>query len=247
MELVHALAADEIEDRLAEVNRTFTDAAFVTGWPEFWQPRFPAARMVADDTVLDLPPASCDLVVHALALHWADDPVGQLIQCRRALRPDGLLIAVLPGGETLAGLRAALSEAEIAVTGGLSPHVLPMGELRDLGGLLGRAGLALTVADTLPLRLSYRDLPHLARDLRAMGEGNAMAHRNRKPMRREVLSRAADSYAATNGDPNDPSRVLARIDLVFLTGWAPAPGQQQPLRPGSAQMPLARALNVRPA
>ncbi|AXC50986.1 methyltransferase domain-containing protein [Paracoccus suum] len=247
VDLVHAIAMDEIEDRLAEVNRTFTDIAIVTGWPELWQARFPTARIVADEAVLDLAPASWDLVIHALALHWADDPVGQLIQCRTALRPDGLLLAVLPGGETLAGLREALSAAEIARTGGLSPHVLPMGDVRELGGLLGRVGLALTVADVMPLTLSYQSLIHLGRELRAMGEGNALLHRRRQPLRRDVLSEASARYQTAHRDPNDASRVLARIDLLFLTGWAPAPGQQQPLRPGSAKMPLAAALNVRPA
>ena len=240
--LIHDLAADEIQSRLAEVNRRFTAAAIVTGWPEPWQARFPEARTVADTPVLDLPQGALDLVIHALALHWADDPVGQLIQCARALRPDGLLIAVLPGGETLAGLRAALSEAEIAVTGGLSPHVLPMGEIRDLGALMQRAGLALPVADVLPLDLSYRDLGHLGRELRAMGEGNALTDRRRQPMRRETFARAAAAYAATHGDPDNPGRVLARIELIFLTGWAPSPDQPKALRPGSARMPLAEAL-----
>lgn len=242
VDVIHAIAAAEVQDRLAEVNRRFTDAAVVTGWPELWAPRFPAARMVADEAVLDLAPASLDLVIHALALHWADDPVGQLIQCARALRPDGLLIAVLPGNDSLAGLAEALGGAEIAVTGGLSPHVAPMGELRDLGHLLQRAGLALPVADALPLTLSYPGLIELCRELRAMGEGNALNDRRRQPMRREVLARAAAAYAEANPDPADPDRVLARIELVFLTGWAPSPDQQKPLRPGSAKMSLAEAL-----
>lgn len=242
MSLLQEIAADEIKDRLEEINRSFTEIAVVSGQPEFWASRFPSARQVDDTEVLDLPQGSLDLVIHALALHWADDPVGQLVQCARALRPDGLFLGVLPGGETLSGLRVALSQAEIELTGGLSPHVLPMGEIRDLGGLISRAGLALPVADSVPLTLSYRDLVHLGRDLRAMGEGNAMADRRRRPMRPGVLARASEIYAETNPDPAIPGRILAQIDLVFLTGWAPHPEQQKPMRPGSARMPLAEAL-----
>ena len=145
---VHDLAADEIEERLAEVNRRFTEIAVVTGHPAVWRARFPQARIVPDDDLLDLTPGAHDLVIHALGLHWANDPVGQLVQARRALRPDGLLLCVSFGGQTLAELRAALAETEAALVGGLSPRVLPMGEIRDLGALLQRAGLALPVADS---------------------------------------------------------------------------------------------------
>lgn len=242
-DVLHQIAADEIHDRLQEVNRTFTQPAIVTGFPDLWANRFPQARLVADDPVLDLQPGAHDLVIHAMALHWADDPVGQLAQCRRALRQDGLLLAVCFGGRTLHEARAALARAEADVTGGLSPRFLPMGEIRDLGALLPRAGLALPVADLLTQRASYRDLFHLARDLRAMGEGNAMAARLRRPTRREVFSRAAACYAASSPDPDDSSRIVASFDLVFLTGWAPAPSQPKPLRPGSAQTRLSDALD----
>jgi hypothetical protein len=181
-------------------------------------------------------------VVHGLALHWANDPVGQLVQARRALRPDGLMIAALFGGETLAGLRAALAEAEIATIGGLSPRVAPMGEVRDLGGLLQRAGFALPVADSQPFDVSYPSVVELMRDLRAMGETNVMRDRLRRPTRREMLARAAALYAERFGDGGD--RVLARFEVIFLTGWAPAPGQPQPLRPGSAKARFADALRV---
>ncbi|KIX18141.1 MULTISPECIES: SAM-dependent methyltransferase [Paracoccus] len=242
VDLFHQIAADEIHDRLAEVNRTFTAPALVTGFPDIWGPRFPDARVVADDPVLDLEPGAHDLVIHALSLHWADDPVGQMVQCRRALREDGLFIGVLFGGQTLSEARAALAQAEAEITGGLSPRILPMGEIRDLGGLLARAGLALPVADLLPQRASYRDLFHLGRDLRAMGEGNAMAARLRRPTPRTVLARAADLLAAHSPDRDDPSRVAVTFDLVFLTGWAPSDSQPKPLRPGSATTSLADAL-----
>ena len=140
-------AADEIEERLNEVNRTFTAPAVITPFPEIWTDRLPAARVLPDRDVLALDPEAHDLVIHALCLHWSNDPVGQIVQCRRALRPDGLFLAVLFGGRTLSELRACLATAETVVRGGLSPRVLPMGEIRDLGALLQRGGLALPVAD----------------------------------------------------------------------------------------------------
>jgi hypothetical protein len=242
VDVLHQLAADEIEDRLAEVNRRFTDIAIVTGFPDFWQARFPAARVVADDAVLDLQPQSHDLIVHAMSLHWAEDPIGQIVQSRHALREDGLFIAAFFGGQTLSELRAALAQAEAEVAGGLSPRVLPMGEIRDLGGLLHRAGLALPVADQISQRASYRDLLHLCHDLRAMGEGNAMAARLRHPSRRDLFARAAGLLASHHPDCDDPSRISVTFDLVFLTGWSPSESQQKPLRPGSAQKSLAEAL-----
>jgi len=141
---LHEDAAAEIEERLNEVNRTFTSAAVVTGFAEPWREILPQAKIVPDDETLALEPGAHDLVIHALGLHWSNDPVGQIVQCHRALRPDGLFLAVMFGGQTLVELRAALAEAEIAVAGGLSPRVLPMAEIRDLGALLQRAGFALS-------------------------------------------------------------------------------------------------------
>ena len=244
-DFLHRIARHEIEDRLAEVNRTFTDPAIITGWPEFWAGLRPDARILPDTDALPLQPGAHDLIIHAMSLHWADDPVGQIVQSARALRPDGLFLAALPGGETLAPLRAALVQAEAEISGGAAPRVLPMAEIRDLGGLLSRAGLALPVADLLGSTASYRDAFHLMRDLRAMGEANALADRLRRPTRRAILARAAEIYAAQNPDPENPGRVLARFELIFLTGWAPAENQQKPLRPGSARMSLAAALNAR--
>ncbi|WP_295043988.1 SAM-dependent methyltransferase [uncultured Paracoccus sp.] len=242
-DVLHRLAADEIQDRLSEINRRFTAPAVVTGFPGLWAEFFPGARIVPDDAVLDLQPGAHDLVIHAMALHWADDPVGQIVQCARALREDGLFISACFGGQTLHELRGALAQAESDLTGGLSPRILPMGEIRDMGQLLSRAGLALPVADVVTQRASYRDLIHLARDLRAMGEGNAMAARLRRPTGRTVLARAAEILADRNPDRDDPSRVAVTFDLVFLTGWAPSESQQKPLRPGSAKTRLEDALN----
>lgn len=239
---LHDAAADELQERLAMVNRAFTAPAVVAGLPGPWQAVLPGARLVADSDLLDLEPEAHDLVVHGLGLHWAEDPVGQLIQARRALRPDGLFLGFTFGGQTLADLRAALAEAEVEVTGGLSPRVLPMGEVRDLGGLLQRAGFALPVADVASLRVSYASALHLMHDLRAMGEANALAGRRRSFTPRSVLIRAneilAHHFAAADG------RITARFDIVCLTGWAPAAGQPQPLRPGSAAGRLADALGA---
>jgi SAM-dependent methyltransferase len=232
---LHEAVADDIEERLGLVNRTFTAPAVVTPFPAVWAPRLPGARMVAEGAVLGLSPGAHDLVIHALCLHWADDPVGQIVQCARALTPDGLFLAAFFGGRTLADLRSALAEAEVAVTGGLSPRVVPMADIRDAGNLLQRAGLALPVADTVPFRVRYADPFALMRDLRAMGEGNALAGRLRRPTRRGVLFDAAARLMGENG-------VEALFEVIVLTGWAPHASQQKPLRPGSAVARLADAL-----
>lgn len=244
---IHDAAIVEVQERLAEVNRSFTSPAVVTGWPGIWGPPFPGARLAEDADILDLAPAAHDLVIHGLALHWAADPVGQIIQCARALRPDGLFLAVLFGGQTLAALRGCLAEAEAAATGGLSPRVLPMAELREAGGLLQRAGLAMPVADVSTLTVSYPGPRALLHDLRAMGEANALSGRLRHFTRPAVLDEAERRYAAACGTAG--GRVAARFDLLFLTGWAPAPSQPRPLRPGSAAARLADALGTveRPA
>ena len=239
---LHDEAILELQERLKDVNRTFTRPAIVTGLPGIWQDVVPGARIVPDTDILDLEPGAHDLVIHAMALHWADDPVGQLIQCRRALCPDGLFLGAALGGETLVELRAVLAEAETQVSGGLSPRVAPMPEVRDMGALLQRAGLALPVADRLPLRTRYRDLPALLRDLRAMGETNALAARHRKTPPRELFSRADRIYKDAFPDADG---IRATFEMIFLTGWAPSDDQPKPLRPGSAQARLADALGVK--
>ena len=231
------LVGTEVQERLTEVNRSFTAPMVVTGFPALW----PDFACVADDEVLALAPLAHDLVIHALCLHWANDPVGQLVQCRRALQPDGWLMALLFGGQTLHELRACLAQAEAEVTGGLSPRVLPMGEIRDLGGLLQRAGFGLPVADSFTTMVRYRDAFHLMRDLRAMGEGNALMGRLRHPTRATVFTRAAELYQAMAGADG---LIAATFEIVVLTGWAPHDSQQKPLRPGSAVNRLAEALQA---
>lgn len=239
---LHEDISDEIKERLTEVNRTFTAPAVVTPFPEIWREALPGAHIVPDDDTLALEPGAHDLVIHALALHWANDPVGQMIQSRRALQPDGLFIGALFGGQSLHELRAALAQAESDLHGTLSPRVLPMGEIRDLGALLQRAGLALPVADSFRRQILYRDLRHLVSDLRAMGESNALAARRRAPMPRALLARAEAVYRDSFADAQ--GRLPATVETLFLTGWAPAANQQQPLRPGSAAIRLAEALGT---
>lgn len=243
---LHEMARNEVEDRLTLVNRTFTAPAVVTPFAEVWEDGLAAplsgAKLVPDDDMLDLEPGAHDLVIHSMGLHWANDPVGQLIQCRRALKKDGLLLTVLLGGQTLQELRVALAGAESEVLGGLSPRIAPMGEVRDLGALLQRAGFALPVADVVPLTAEYRDLMHLMHELRAMGEANALESRLRRPVPRRLFTRAEEIYRAhfetTEG------RLPASFELICLTGWSPSESQQKPLRPGSAKMRLADALKV---
>lgn len=244
-DFLHEAVAAEIAERLREVNRPFLAPALIGPRPETWRAALgdlAEPRCVPDAEVLDLEPGAHDLVLHALALHWANDPVGQLVQARRALAPDGLMIATLFGGQTLQELRIALAEAEIAEWGGISPRVAPMGDIRDLGALLQRAGFALPVADSLRFDVHYADVLALMRDLRAMGETSVLRKRLRRPVPRRLLARAGAIYAERFGGPD--GRVPATFEVVVLTGWAPSESQPKPLRPGSARARLAEALGV---
>lgn len=248
---LHEEALTEVMDRLSLVNRQFTDPAIVTGHPDLWGDTLAQsqaqkqvqARVISDTDTLDLQPQSHDLIVHAMCLHWANDPVGQMIQCRRALKPDGMFIAVSLGGETLNELRACLGQAETTIRGGLSPRVLPMADLRDLGALLQRAGFALPVADSISLSVEYDGLRALSHDLRKMGEANALASRDRRPTPRALFDTADELYTEHFSGTQKP--IKASFELITLTGWAPAKSQQKPLRPGSAQARLADALGTK--
>lgn len=242
VDFLTAIAIDEVQERLVAVNRSFTKVAIIGGWMPGWAEAFPDATHVADTETLDLEVQSYDLVVHALCLHWAEDPVGQLVQARRALVPDGLLLVVAFGGRSLVELRAVLAEAEIALTGGLSPRVLPMAEIRDMGGSLQRAGLALPVADSLPLTVTYDTAFALMAELRGMGEGNALAARHKAPPPRALFVEAARRYAEAH--TGSDGRISASFEMLFLTGWAPDESQPKPLRPGSAKMRLSQALGT---
>ncbi len=223
------------------VNRSFTSPAIVTPFPQVWAAEFPDAQIVPDDDTLNLTPGTHDMVIHAMCLHWANDPVGQIIQCRRALKEDGFLLILMLGGQTLQELRTVLGQAESDVTGGLSPRIVPMGEIRDLGALLQRAGLALPVADSVTLTAEYRDLVHLIHDLRAMGETNALQNRLRRPTGRAVFDRADALYREHFGKNG---KLPCTFEIVCLTGWSPSESQPKALRPGSAKTRLAEALGT---
>jgi NADH dehydrogenase [ubiquinone] 1 alpha subcomplex assembly factor 5 len=185
----------------------------------------PAPRVCADPELLPFGDASFDLVASSLALHWCADLPGALIQIRRALKPDGLLLAALLGGSTLVELRTALFEAELAEEGGVSPRVSPTVELGDAAGLLQRAGFAMPVADSETITVTYPDILALTRDLRGMGETNALADR-RPYLRRATLDRAAAIYIERFANPD--GRIRATFEVLYLTGWAPHPDHTKP-------------------
>jgi len=199
--------------------------------------------VVADEEALPFGEATLDLVVSALALHLVNDLPGALVQIRRALKPDGLFVAALFGGETLTELRQAFAAAESEVEGGASPRVAPFADLRDLGGLLQRAGFALPVTDLDRVCVRYDTAFDLMRDLRRMAATNALHARRRAPLKRATLNRMAEIYAARFADAD--GRLRATFEIVWLSGWAPHPSQQQPLKPGTAQTRLADVLGTR--
>ena len=239
---LHEEAAAEIEERLAEVNKSFSSPALVGHASSPILSLFNGILAVSDAEELNLLAGNHDLVIHSFGLHWSDDPVGQLVQSRLALKPDGLFLGVMFGGTTLHELRACLAEAETRLTGGLSPRVLPMADLRDLGGLLQRAGFALPVADSRKLKVRYSDLQTLIRDLRGMGETNALSGRLKRPASKAFFTETEAIYRRNFSD--NEGYITATFEIVFLTGWAPSDTQPQPLQPGSAKTRLADALGV---
>ncbi|MGQ3673085.1 class I SAM-dependent methyltransferase [Xanthobacter sp. TB0136] len=252
--------AEDMVDRLSAVKRQFALAADI-GTPTDAMARLLAAcpqieklvslrplraggqvDVIADEEYLPLAPASLDLAVSALALHGVNDLPGVLAQIRRVLRPDGLFVAAFVGGSSLTELRQSLAIAETEITGGLSPRIAPFVDVRDLGGLLQRAGFALPVTDVDHITVRYGSPFTLLSDLRRMGATNVLVERRHVPLRRSVLLRAAEIYAEQFSDPD--GRVRATFDIVWLSGWAPHESQQKPLRPGSARMRLADALGA---
>ncbi|MCB2102610.1 MAG: methyltransferase domain-containing protein [Rhodobacterales bacterium] len=205
----------------------------------------PGMALAMDEETLALADASLDLVVSNLALHWVNDLPGCLIQARRALKPDGLFLAAMLGGETLRELRWALTEAEQRVSGGVSPRVSPFADVRDAGALLQRAGFALPVVDLDEITVSYGDPLRLMADLRAMGESNAVLARRRQPAPRRLLAEAAGLYRERFGDAD--GRVPATFQVLFLTAWSPHETQQRPAARGSGQVSLTDALNAPPS
>ena len=203
----------------------------------------PALSVAADEEALPFADGALDLVVSALSLQFVNDLPGTLIQIRRALKADGLLLAALIGGDSLTELREAFAEAESEVEGGVSPRVAPFADVRELGALLQRAGFALPVVDSDRLTVRYPTALALMRDLRRMGATNLLNERRRTPLKRATLARVADIYASRFADAD--GRLRASFEIVWLTGWAPHESQQKPLKPGSAEQRLADALGAK--
>jgi SAM-dependent methyltransferase len=238
--------AEDMSDRLLAVTRNFADVA------EIWTPgevlrkppvdRFQSITRVDIDRLetLRLPPESLDLAVSALAFQFVNDLPGVLAQIRRVLKPDGLLLAAMLGGDTLTELRQSFAAAEAECEGGVSPRVAPFADLRDIGSLLQRAGLALPVTDVDRVVVRYDSAFALMADLRRMGATNILIERRRTPTRRATMMRMAEIYVDRFADPD--GRIRATFDVIWLSGWAPHESQPKPLKPGSAKMSLEAAV-----
>jgi SAM-dependent methyltransferase len=257
------IAAREMADRLSVVERRFEEAVELHGATGSAAHEAMATGKIghltrieidqafagpgetvveAEPEKLPLTPASVNLVLSPLNLHLTNDTPGVFIQVRRALAPDGLFLAAIPGSGTLQELREVLLATEAEMTGGASPRVIPFPDVRDVGGLLQRAGFALPVIDAESYTVRYASLFPLMKDLRAMGMANPLVHRSRKPLTRAFFLRAAEIYAERYCDPD--GRIRATFSIIYASGWAPHDSQQKPLKPGSAKARLADALHV---
>jgi len=242
--------AEDMEERLAAVKRDFADVA------DIWTPgdalrkplgdRFKSLTHVAllDSEVLPLHPEQLDLAISALAFQFVNDLPGVLAQIRRGLKPDGLLLAAMIGGDTLNELRHCFAAAEAELEGGVSPRVAPFADLRDIGSLLQRAGLALPVTDVDRVVVRYDSAFALMADLRRMAATNILIERRRTPTRRATLLRMAEIYRDRFADAD--GRIRATFDVIWLSGWAPHDSQPKPLRPGSATASLEEAVKKAP-
>lgn len=253
-----ARAADDLKERLSAVERHFdiaVDLASHTSFAaqalkqsgkaetiirieqdaKFLDKAF--ASIVADEEILPLKSASIDLIVSLLSLHMTNDTPGTLLQLRRALKPDGLFLGAMAGENTLTELRECLIAAESEISGGVSPRVAPFADVRDVGGLLQRAGFTLPVTDIETYTVRYDNAFALMRDLRAMGAQNALFGRSRKPVTRRFFMRVAEIYAERFSDPD--GRIRATFSFIWMSGWAAHESQQKPLKPGSAKASLA--------
>ncbi|MSP66887.1 MAG: methyltransferase domain-containing protein [Alphaproteobacteria bacterium] len=257
-------AAERLGERLGEVRRPFSRALLLGAAPADFLAALhaqgvaeivvaePAAgrlkdlagmRLVVDEERLPFAPHCFDLVLSLMTLHWVNDLPGALVQINRMLRPDGLFLAVFPGGRTLSELRAALLEGEVRARGGSSPRVSPFVEVRDGGDLLHRAGFTLPVADADLIRITYADALALMRELRGMGESNALHDRPKGFTRRATLLAAATAYQARHADAE--GRIAATVELIFLTGWRADPSQPKARPRGSGQVDLGQVLGSR--
>lgn len=247
-----ARAREDLFERLATLTRDFPRAALIeTPFSEDLRDALLRSNKAESADILRISGATetiegarppYDLAISLLSMQWLNDLPGVLAQAKRLLKPDGLLLAALIGGDTLTELREALAAAESEVEGGISPRVSPFVEVRVLGGLLQRAGLALPVTDTDRVAVRYDNALALMHDLRRMGATNALRERSRRPLKRATLFRAADIYRERHADAD--GRLRATFEIVWLSGWAPHESQQQPLKPGSAKARLADALRA---
>lgn len=244
---LHAEAAEGLREKLLDINRDFEDVLAIGPFlgPDVF--RTPPKRIVRagealdfDEEALPFAERSFDLVISNLSFHWINDLPGALLQMQKTLKPDGLLLAVMFGAETLSELRMSLLEAEAEVRGGASPRVSPFADVRDAGNLLQRAGFAMPVADTETLTVSYEHPLNLMKDLKRMGEGNALIERRKAFTGRKTMMRACDIYMDTFADQE--GRARATFQLLYLTGFAPGPNQPKPLKPGSGTVSLKDAL-----
>lgn len=252
--------ADDLAERLAAVERRFGNAAVLfCQTPAAMEAVAETAKaehvvrvecdagfctdsetLLAPFETVPFEPQSLDLAVSLMSMQTMNDLPGMLVQIRRALRPDGLFLGAMAGAGTLSELRESLLAAETELHGGISPHVAPFVDVRDAGALLQRAGFALPVADVETMTVRYDHMFALMADLRAMGETNVLVDRSRRPATRALFARAAEIYAERFSDPD--GRIRASFPIVWLSGWAPDASQQKPLKPGSAKMSLAKAL-----
>lgn len=257
---LHRQAAADLADRLEAIPRNFERTLALGGgglfsaelaqrpglrarMPHVLEVDIGGGAVEIDPENLPFGDSVFNLVVSPLTLHWVNDLPGALIQIRRALKPDGLMLASLFGGETLNELRISLIEAESELTGGAGPRVSPFADLQDIAGLLQRAGFALPAADRDITTVRYREPMRLLADLRAMGETSALTERNPRALSRRILARTFEIYRERFSDPE--GRVRATFEILTATGWAPHESQQQPLKPGSAKARLADALKTK--
>lgn len=255
---LHDHVATLLEQRLGDIRRDFTSALILGAAgravnSDKIQSRItadPSAKMLhrlgtanalqIEHEILPVGTGMCDLVLSHMILHHINDLPGMLVQIRRALRPDGVFIAAMPGGESLHELRQSLMLAEMDVRGGASPRVAPFADMAQMGALMQRAGFALPVVDSEMITVTYDSIFALMHDLRAMGESNFIAARDRRNPGRDFFARAGEYYRQHFADPD--GRIRASFEIIFMIGWAPHDSQQKPLKPGSATCSLADVL-----
>jgi SAM-dependent methyltransferase len=242
-DFLRAEIADRLLERLGEINRNFSDA-FDFGKTQEIENLYPNLKVSRSNNppseTLDTEAGQFDLAISNLMLHWVNDLPGMLIQLNRSLKPDGLFVASMFGGDTLHELRHAFIHAEAEIVGGASPRVSPFADVRDIGSLLQRAGFALPVTDMDTITVNYDHPLKLMHDLRGMGETNSLIDRSRKSLRRDVLMRTCEIYVAEFASAD--GRIPATFQILYMTGWHPHESQQKPLKPGSGKVSLKDAL-----